>query len=53
MRHTMHQDRVKARVAEHNFKNALRRRIFTKYGVNLLPDNSKHMLLSDLFRLGG
>jgi hypothetical protein len=40
--HAMQQDGVKARVTEEDFYRALRGRIATENGINLLPDRSEH-----------
>jgi hypothetical protein len=42
MAHAMQQDGVKARVTEEDFYRALRGRIATENGINLLPDRSEH-----------
>jgi hypothetical protein len=43
MRHAVHQYRVKPRVAEYDFKPALRRWVLAKDGFELFLNDGKHM----------
>src|ERR1700743_507183 len=42
MRETVQQNGVEAGVTEEDFNGALRRWVFTKYGIDLFPDSGKH-----------